>query len=82
MKALREEGYAVDGAEDGDDGLFKAASNDYDVVVLDVMFPGIDGWEVLNRLRETKRTPVLMLTARDSSDDRVRGLDGGADITW
>jgi two-component system OmpR family response regulator len=79
MKALREEGYAVDGAEDGDDGLFKAMSSDYDVVVLDVMLPGIDGWEVLARLRQTKRTPVLMLTARDSFEDRVRGLDGGAD---
>lgn len=79
MKALREEGYAVDGAEDGDDGLFKATSSDYDAIVLDVMLPGINGWEVLAKLRETKRTPVLMLTARDSSEDRVRGLDGGAD---
>ena len=79
MKALREEGYAVDGAEDGDDGLFKATSSDYDAIVLDVMLPGINGWEVLTKLRETKRTPVLMLTARDSSEDRVRGLDGGAD---
>lgn len=78
-KALREEGYAVDTAEEGDDGLFKATTCDYDAVVLDVMLPGIDGWEILKRLRESKATPVLMLTARDSTGDRVRGLDGGAD---
>jgi two-component system OmpR family response regulator len=78
-KALREEGYAVDTAEEGDDGLFKATTCDYDAVVLDVMLPGIDGWEILRRLRESKGTPVLMLTARDSTGDRVRGLDGGAD---
>jgi len=78
-KALREEGYAVDTAEAGDDGLFKAESYDYDVIVLDVMLPGLDGWEVLDRLRKKKRTPVLMLTARDTPKDRVRGLDTGAD---
>jgi two-component system, OmpR family, response regulator len=78
-KALREEGYAVDTAEAGDDGLFKAESADYDAVVLDVMLPGLDGWEVLARLRKQKTTPVLMLTARDAGKDRVRGLDGGAD---
>jgi two-component system, OmpR family, response regulator len=78
-KALREEGYAVDTAEAGDDGLFKAASSDYDAIVLDVMLPRLDGWEVLERLREQKRTPVLMLTARDARKDRVRGLDTGAD---
>jgi two-component system OmpR family response regulator len=78
-KALREEGYAVDTAEEGDDGLFKATTCDYDAVVLDVMLPGIDGWEILKRLRGSKSTPVLMLTARDSTGDRVRGLDGGAD---
>jgi two-component system OmpR family response regulator len=77
--ALREEGYAVDTAEEGDDGLFKATTCDYDAVVLDVMLPGIDGWEILKRLRGSKATPVLMLTARDSTGDRVRGLDGGAD---
>jgi two-component system OmpR family response regulator len=79
MKALREDGYAVDGAPDGEDGLYKAESYDYDVVVLDIMLPGIDGWEVLRRLRKTKKTPVLMLTARDAIRDRVRGLDSGAD---
>src|SRR5262245_31491131 len=78
-RALRETGYAVDIAEDGDDGLFKAETYDYDVVVLDVMLPKLDGWEVLKRLRKTKKTPVLMLTARDATQDRVRGLDTGAD---
>src|SRR5437867_9912585 len=77
-KALREEDYAVDTAETGEDGLFKAQSYDYDAVVLDVMLPLLDGWEVLKRLREQKRTPVLMLTARDTTQDRVRGLDTGA----
>jgi len=78
-KALREEGYAVDTAETGDDGLFKAETYDYDTIVLDVMLPGMDGWAVLDRVREKKRTPVLMLTARDAPADRVRGLDTGAD---
>ena len=78
-KALREEGYAVDTADAGDEGLFKAESNSYDVIVLDVMLPGMDGWEVLARLRKQKQTPVLMLTARYSPNDRVRGLDTGAD---
>ena len=78
-KALREEGYAVDTAEHGKDGLFKAETYDYDAIVLDIMLPQLDGWEVLARLRQQKRTPVLMLTARDGSRDRVRGLDGGAD---
>ena len=79
MKALREDGYAVDGAPDGDEGLFKAESYDYDAIVLDIMLPGIDGWELLRHLRQTKKTPVLMLTARDAVRDRVRGLDTGAD---
>jgi two-component system OmpR family response regulator len=79
MKALREDGYAVDGAADGEEGLYKAENNDYDVVVLDVMLPGMDGWELLQRLRSTKKTPVLMLTARDAIRDRVKGLDAGAD---
>ncbi len=78
-KALREEGYAVDTAEAGDDGLFKAETYDYDAIVLDIMLPGLDGWEVMDRLRKQKRTPVLMLTARDAPKDRVRGLDTGAD---
>lgn len=78
-KALREEGYAVDTAEDGDDGLFKAQSCDYDALVLDVMLPKLDGWQLLERLRKARQTPVLMLTARDGTSDRVRGLDTGAD---
>jgi len=78
-QALREEGYAVDTANDGEDGLFKADGYDYDAIVLDVMLPKLDGWEILKRLRKTKKTPVLMLTARDQSRDRVKGLDTGAD---
>ena len=78
-KGLREEGYAVDVAEDGDEGLFKAESWDYDAILLDVMLPVMDGWQVLERLRRTKSTPVLMLTARDTVRDRVRGLDLGSD---
>ncbi len=79
LKAVREDGYAADGAADGEDGLFKAETYEYDAVVLDIMLPGIDGWEVLRRLRKTKRTPVLILTALDAVRDRVRGLDTGAD---
>ena len=78
-KALREEGYAVDTAEDGEDGLYKASTIGYDAIVLDGMLPRMDGWEVLRQLRQTRQTPVLMLTARDRSADRVRGLDTGAD---
>ena len=78
-KALREEGYAVDTADNGQDGLYKAEASDYDAVVLDVMLPGLSGWEVLEKLRSSKSTPVLMLTARDATADRVRGLDTGAD---
>lgn len=79
LKALREDGYAADGAADGDEGWYKLESYDYDALVLDIMLPGMDGWEVLRRLRKSKKTPVLMLTARDSVKDRVRGLDTGAD---
>ncbi len=78
-QALREDGYAVDSAADGEDGLFKAESYEYDAVLLDIMLPVIDGWEVLRRLRKTRKSPVLMLTARDAVRDRVRGLDTGAD---
>jgi two-component system OmpR family response regulator len=79
LQALRTESYAVDGAPDGEVGLYKARTTDYDAIVLDVLLPRLDGWKLLARLRETKLTPVLMLTARDSTDDRVRGLDTGAD---
>jgi two-component system OmpR family response regulator len=78
-QALREEGYAVDTAHNGEDGFFKAEGCDYNAIVLDVMLPKLDGWEILKRLRKIKKTPVLMLTARDQSRDRVKGLDTGAD---
>ena len=78
-RALRDEGYAVDAAANGPDGLFNAEGTDYDAILLDVMLPGLDGWEVLRRLRQKKKTPVLMLTARDQARDRVKGLDIGAD---
>lgn len=76
---LREENYAVDTAEDGETGLYKATEFDYDCIILDGMLPVFDGWEVLRRLRLLKSTPVLMLTARDAVPDRIRGLDAGAD---
>ena len=76
---LREEGYAVDSANDGEDGRYKANAWDYDAILLDVMLPKIDGWALLAEIRKTKKTPVLMLTARDAVSDRVRGLDTGAD---
>jgi two-component system OmpR family response regulator len=78
-QALEEEGYAVDHTGDGAEGLYKAENWDYDAILLDVMLPGMDGWEILARLRKKKPTPVLMLTARDGVKDRVKGLDGGAD---
>ena len=78
-RSLRDEGYAVDAADNGEDGLFNAESNDYDAIILDVMMPRMDGWQVLKQLRKSKKTPVLMLTARDESRDRVKGLDIGAD---
>lgn len=79
-KGLREEGYAVDVAHDGTDGALKAAVYDYDLLVLDVMLPGKNGYEIVRELRrEGKDVPVLLLTARDASEDVVRGLDVGAD---
>ncbi len=80
QRGFREEMYAVDVAHDGIDGLHMASESEYDAIVLDVMLPGIDGFEVCRRLRAMDRWhPVLMLTARDAIDDRVRGLDAGAD---
>ena len=73
VNALREDGYAVDGAVDVDEGLFKAENSEYDAILLDIMLPNIDGWELLRRLRLRKKTPVLMLTARDAIRDRVTG---------
>jgi two-component system OmpR family response regulator len=78
-RGLKDEGYAVDTANDGEEGLFSALSNDYDAILLDVMLPKLDGWKILEKLRTKKKTPVLMLTARDQTADRVRGLDSGAD---
>jgi two-component system, OmpR family, response regulator len=79
-RGLRGEGLAADVAIKGEDALWMAGSTGYDVIVLDVMLPGIDGFETCRRLRqEGVWAPVLMLTARDAIDDRVAGLDGGAD---
>jgi two-component system OmpR family response regulator len=79
-RALEEEGYAVDVAANGADGVWLGTENDYDAVLLDVMLPDLDGFEVSRKLREAGRwSPVLMLTARDAVADRVAGLDAGAD---
>jgi two-component system OmpR family response regulator len=79
-RALREEGHPADVAAHGKDALWMAASTPYDAIVLDVMLPDIDGFEILRRLRAKQVwTPVLMLTARDAIADRVGGLDAGAD---
>jgi len=79
LEYLEDEGYTVDTAPDGEEGLYKAREWDYDVVVLDIMLPLLDGWEVLERLRKIKSTPVILLTARDEVQDRIKGLDSGAD---
>ncbi|AZS77778.1 response regulator [Achromobacter spanius] len=79
QKGLREHNYVVDVSLDGTDGRHAALENNYDLIVLDVMLPGIDGFGILSDLRRSKDTPVLMLTARDKVEDRVRGLEGGAD---
>lgn len=79
-KGLREQAYAVDVAADGHDALYHAAITEYDAVILDVMLPGIDGFEVCNELRRSgSQVPVLMLTARDAIGARITGLDSGAD---
>ncbi|MDB5765607.1 MAG: DNA-binding heavy metal response regulator [Collimonas fungivorans] len=78
-KGLTEQGCAVDVAHNGVDGQHLALQHDYDVIVLDVMLPGIDGFTVLHALRAIKQTPVIMLTARDRVEDRIKGLQGGAD---
>jgi two-component system, OmpR family, response regulator len=79
-RGLEEEGHAVDVAADGPEGLWLATENSYAAIVLDVMLPGFDGYELCRRLRaDGDWTPVLMLTARDAVSDRVRGLDSGAD---
>ena len=78
-KGLTEHGYAVEVARTGTDGLHLAIESDFDLILLDVMLPGLNGWQVLEKLREKKETPVLFLTARDQVDDRVKGLELGAD---
>jgi two-component system copper resistance phosphate regulon response regulator CusR len=78
-KGLSESGFVVDLAQNGLDGLHMAQTNTYDVIVLDVMLPGLDGWKVIEELRKTKETPVLFLTAKDQLEDRVKGLELGAD---
>jgi two-component system copper resistance phosphate regulon response regulator CusR len=79
-KGLVENGFAVDIAEDGEDGLHLAKSWNYDLIILDVMLPKRDGWSVVSELRRAgKQTPLLFLTARDAVNDRVKGLDLGAD---
>jgi two-component system copper resistance phosphate regulon response regulator CusR len=79
VKGLQESGYVADLARNGVDGLALAQEHDYDLIVLDVMLPQMDGWTVLSKLRERKETPVLFLTARDDVADRVKGLELGAD---
>jgi len=79
-RALRKAGYAVDVASDGEEGLWHAESNNYDVIVLDIMLPKLDGLSLLQRLRQKgNETHVLLLTARDTVEDRVQGLQRGAD---
>jgi two-component system OmpR family response regulator len=79
-RGLAEEGLAVDVAGSGEDALIRTGATEYDAIVLDVMLPGISGFETCRRLREKGTwSPVLMLTARDSVEDRIAGLDGGAD---
>jgi DNA-binding response OmpR family regulator len=78
-QVLREDGYSVDTSDNGVDGLHKARSWEYDAIVLDWMLPQLTGLELLRKLRLEKKTPVLLLTARDSIRDRVQGLNDGAD---
>ena len=79
-QGLSEAGFVADLARDGADGVHAALADDYDLVVLDVMLPGIDGWQVLREIRQAGRhMPVLFLTARDQVEDRVKGLELGAD---
>lgn len=76
---MRESGFAVDTAANGEEGWVKATSWEYDLLILDWMLPNMDGVELLRRLRSTKKTPVILLTARDAVHDRIHGLDQGAD---
>lgn len=79
QKGLTESGYTVDVCHDGVDGLYHATSEVYDLIVLDIMLPRLNGWQVLQTLRSSKiLTPVIMLTAKDQVDDRVKGFESGA----
>ncbi len=78
-QGLAESGYAVEVAHSGTDGLHAAANGDHDLVLLDLMLPGIDGFAVLSALRTSRQVPVLMLTARGNTDDKVRAFELGAD---
>jgi len=78
-RGLSEAGHTVDVARDGIEGRYLATAGDYQLIVLDIMLPGVDGFGVLAALREKRQTPVLMLTARDRVEDRVQGLEAGAD---
>lgn len=78
-KGLTESGFVVDWERTGTDGLHAAMTESYDLVVLDVMLPGMDGWQVVQELRKSKEVPVLFLTARDELEDRIKGLELGAD---
>lgn len=78
-KALSEAGYAVETAHNGLDGLHLAAEFEFALIILDVMLPGLDGWQLLQRIRRNSQVPVLFLTARDAVEDRVKGLELGAD---
>ncbi len=79
-RGLKEEGYAVDTASDGEEGYYLARTNDYDLILLDVMLPKIDGIKLCKKLRkDSEKTPVIMLTAKDRVKDKVEGLDSGAD---
>ena len=77
-KGLEEAGFVVDVAVDGRDGLYFALNNEYQLVILDIMLPGMNGWNILKILRTSKSVPVVCLTARDAVDDRVKGLELGA----
>ncbi|MGG0476295.1 response regulator transcription factor [Priestia aryabhattai] len=80
VEGLKEEGYEVDRASEGDEGLFLAEQNIYDALILDIMLPGMTGLDILKKLRKQKvLTKVIFLTAKDSVEDRVKGLDYGAD---
>ncbi len=78
-KGLGESGYLVEVAHNGLDGQFLSQESDFDLIILDVMLPGLDGWQLLRSIRRKSAVPVLFLTARDSVDDRVKGLELGAD---